>query len=150
MFANKDNVKVIKRPAYISRGNTPRSSSLNSAQNMPFNYNSKDDFYNQNSDGRPSLWSSDDKHSSISFDASLDNGLNLYENYIHLQSLDQNEQVNDQKDQELAYYEIFESYHDDLDFMDDGGQRPQQEVKQQEMKSATPLEKPQSHDSKAR
>ena len=30
--------------------------------------------------------------------------------------------------------------------MDDGGQRPQQEAKQQEILSAAPLEKPQSHD----
>lgn len=91
---------------------------------MPFNYNSKDDFYNQNSEDRPSLWSSDDKHSSISFDASLDNGLNLYESYINVQNLDPTADHHCH-DQEIEYYEIFESYHDDLDFMDGANQKPQ-------------------------
>ena len=77
MYAKKDNVKVLKRPTY-SRGGSPRSGSLNSTRNMPFNYN---DNYKQNSDGN-TLWSSEDKHSSISFDASMDNGLNLYETFV--------------------------------------------------------------------
>jgi hypothetical protein len=83
MYAKKDNIKILKRPTY-SRGGSPRSSSLNSTRNMPFNYTSKDDNYKQNSDGN-TLWSSEDKHSSISFDASMDNGLNLYDNYVQYQ-----------------------------------------------------------------